>query len=357
MKYVIDPFLFSFKDNMNKKEVIKYVEELSLFDKWWKCHKDEMYTISEMDDLLYNNDFYPAVEKLAPLLEQYDTDYEYKDISKMMLHYIEQTNYLDDIVDSELLDKKSVELDSSVKKILSKRPEDFQESFLNIVWLLTRNKIVDSSNEIEEFAVFAKDISQDVHANIKYEKYDEKIDKDKIVDCCANVTIICHSSLNSFTHHALTPFYMWRYSNSRDDLDFGLRCRVLQEDQNDSIEDVNHNYTILLQESFYDDFCKNRYSQRPSDIRSALDSMMKAVKSIRQGKEHNMRVGPGGNDDYVFHGTYAGMRKNVTTSIKLHYWRKTPYNKFAKIGEHDFFDIPWEDDENLATPTSLIWAT
>lgn len=121
----------------------------------------------------------------------------------------------------------------------------------------------------------------------------------------------------------------------------------MQLDRLSSIDDIEKHYHFLLQNSFYQDFCDNHYASRPKDIGSAIDSITKAIKNIRHGKEHNMRVGPGANDDYLYHGKnpnkYSGMRKNVTTSIKLHYWKRTPYYRFAKIGEHDFYDLPWED--------------
>lgn len=354
MKYVIDPFLFSFSDKMSEDELLNYVDTLSRFDKWWKCHKEDMYTFSDMETLLYDNGFFPVVEKLAPLLEQYDSDIEYRDISRMMNHYIDQTSFIDIIQDSELLEKKSITLDASTQASIKKRPQDFQEAFNDVLWHIIRNNIVDQNNEIESYIVFVKDIDQAITVDVNYEQYEENGDEEVLADKNTQVIINCHSTVDNFFADSQTPFYLWRYAQNRDDLDFGLRCRVFQEDRLKNISDVNKKYTIYLQDSFYEDYFDNRYSNRPSDIRSALDSMMKAVKSIRHGKEHNMRIGPGGNDPYVFHGDYAGMRKNVTTSIKLHYWRKTPYNKFAKIGEHDFFDIPWEDDINLSTLTSTL---
>lgn len=342
MKYIIDSYIFSFREDMQKEELEGYLQTISDLDKWWKNHREEIYVMSNISSILFEHGFYPLKEKLAPLLKKYDSDFEYRDIQRMLNHYIEQTSFIDDICTKEYIEKTQETYKTNVDVVIADRPEAFQMSFFDLMWFVFCLHVIEN-NEIDSYIVFSKPIDKPILIEYNYEYINLDKDPEILMSEKSEVTITCHSSLDSFQRDRNTPFLLWRYSICKSDLDIGLRCKILQEEKLDNIEDIEKKYHFSFQDSFYKDFCDNRYANRPSDINSALDSMLKVILDIRHGKEHNMRTSMGGNAPYVFHGDYAGMRKNITTSIKLHYWKKTPYYQFAKIGEHDFFDIPWED--------------
>ena len=105
MRYIIDSYIFSFRENMQKEELEGYLQTISDLDKWWKNHRGEIYVMSNISSILFEHGFYPLKEKLAPLLAKYDSDFEYRDIQRMLNHYIEQTSYIDDICRTEYIEK------------------------------------------------------------------------------------------------------------------------------------------------------------------------------------------------------------------------------------------------------------
>lgn len=341
MKYIIDSYLFSFKENMSQEELEQYLYMLSELDKWWKNHRNEIYVKSDISNLLYEHGVYPFSGKLEPLLVKYDSDFEYKDISRILNHYLSQSYFIEDICKEEYIDKTFEIIETDITNEMAERPEDFKNSFRDLLWLVFSLHLIEDE-ELDSYVVFSKSIDKSISINYRYDCLDVK-NPDKIISSASKVSISCHSSLDSFLRNMTTPLLMWRYSICKHDLDFGLRCKLLQEEKFEKIVDIEEKYHFAFQDSFYKDYCDNRYASRPSDINSALDSIFKVIINVRHGNEHNMRTGRGGNNPYVHHNDFIGMRKNITTSIKLHYWKNTPYYQFAKIGEHDFFDLPWEE--------------
>ncbi len=350
MKYIIDPYLFSFSENMTKDELDNYLHTILDMDKWWKCHKDESYVMSDMGSMLYEHGIYPMEDKLVPLLDKYkyESVLEYKDISRMLNRYLSQTNCIDVLCRKEYIERTAEEIDKDIETDINSRPTAFRDAFMDLMWNVFCLHLIEDK-EMASYVVFSKAMDKSISLRYNYERINNDVDPEKIIECSAIATINCHSSVDAFQRHSTTPFVMWKYSSSKSDLDFGLRCMVMQEGHYDCIADIDNTCHFMLQDSFYEDFCNNHYDSKDACINSALDSIFKVIKDIRHGKEHNMRTGRGGNDPYLYHkedtgASFSGMRKNVTTSIKLHYWKRTPYYKFAKIGEHDCFDLPWEDN-------------
>jgi hypothetical protein len=342
MKYIIDPYLFSFGEDMSEENLEQYIQTISDLDKWWKNHKEEMYVLSDMGDLLYKHEIYPIAEKLGPILLKYNSNFEYKDISRMLNRYLDRTNLIDEVCKAEYIEKTSEIIRTNIIEDIKERPQDFKDALKKLMWFVFCLHIIDN-NELDSYVVFSKSLNKEICVEYGYDSIDTDKDSTQIISKSSNAIIYCHSSLKSFQSNKNTPFLMWRYAQNKIDLDHGLRCKVLQEIGLTDIDDIDRSFHFVLQDSFYKDFCNNKYASRSSDIKSALDSMLKVVLNVRHGKEHNMRTGKGGNDPYLFHGDYIGMRKNVTTSIKLHYWKREPYYQFANIGEHDFYALTWED--------------
>lgn len=343
MKYILEPLLFAFDQDTSEDELVEYLRELLNLDDWWTNHKNEMYVLSNTGDVLCENGYYPLIDSLKPLLDKYGIDFiSYKDIGKMLDKYLNKSKYIDVECSEQMIGLTEWSYEKPLTADVSNRPKVLHEQFENVLWNVACMRMI-KEDDAESYVTFAKGISEDVNVKFKYETIDSVDGTDVLVEKEERAVIYCKSSLSDFLKDAKTPFLIWRFAESKDDLDLGVRISVYQTKNMTSLEETYANCDFTIQDSFYGDYCENRYAERPSDIVSAIDSLTKVVNNVRHGKEHNMRTGPGGNNPYVFHGDFAGMRKNVTTSIKLHYWKKTPVYKFSKIGEHDFFDIPWED--------------
>lgn len=343
MKYILEPLLFAFDPKASEDELTEYLYELLNLDDWWEEHKDEIYVMSNMGQTLLENNYYPYVESLKPMLDGYGIDFiSYKDVSKLLDKYLRKSHFIDKDCEDVMIGNTGQKFSQPIKSDISKRPKEMHEEFLKLLWFVFCLRLI-KNDEDETYVVIAKDISESLKVEFKYETFEDVNGKPGIVPHKKNAEISCKSSLSDYLKDAKTPFLIWKYSESKNDIDLGLSIAVLQAENMTCLQDAYTNSKFVIQNSFYEDYCDNHYSERPKDIVSAIDSMVKVIEDIRHGDEHNMRTGPGGNNPYVFHGEYAGMRKNVTTSIKLHYWKNKPSYRFAKIGEHDFYDLPWED--------------
>lgn len=98
----------------------------------------------------------------------------------------------------------------------------------------------------------------------------------------------------------------------------------------------------MLQDSFYEDYCNGHYKSKDQEIDSTIRSIMDAVTEHNMAKVHAIRTGKSGNDPQLKINNYGAQRRNITTSIKLAYWKKGRELKFANMREHDFFEPTWE---------------
>lgn len=101
-------------------------------------------------------------------------------------------------------------------------------------------------------------------------------------------------------------------------------------------------YNFKIQESFYQDYCEGHYKSRDSDIRSTIQSVTDAVTDSNLHKMHAIRTGAKGNNPPLVIQGYDAQRRDITTSIKLAYWKKGREYKIANMREHDFFEPTWE---------------
>ena len=105
---------------------------------------------------------------------------------------------------------------------------------------------------------------------------------------------------------------------------------------------VYENYNFVLQDSFYEDYQNGHYRSKDQEIRSTIQSVTDAVTEQNMAKVHAIRTGKGGNDPQLMINDYGAQRRDITTSIKLAYWKKGRELKFANMREHDFFEPTWE---------------
>lgn len=342
MRYVIDPFMFALNNDASEDEFNAFIDHILALDEWWSSHEQEIYTLSTAGELLAERDCYPYFEKLKPLLETYDSDVDFKDVCTVLERYLEKSHSIDEECRREYIGKKAERMENRMLADCDRWAEYERQTYFDLLWYVFVLHLIDKV-DMSAFVVFARGVDEIIRMKYSYECINTQIDVNDTISKTETVSIQCFSSFFAFIQHPKTAFLMWQQAQSKEDLYWGLYLYVMREKGLRDFSMLRQVGEFSIQDSFYDDFCRNHYASRPSDINSALDSMAKVILNIRHGDTHNMRTGAGSNDPYLYHGEYAGMRKNVNKSIKLHYWKKPKCYRFAKIGEHDFFGFPWED--------------
>lgn len=102
---------------------------------------------------------------------------------------------------------------------------------------------------------------------------------------------------------------------------------------------------MVIQDSFYEEFCENSYATKETELKSAILACMYAVTNQNLGLVHDVRKSKcGGSGQFKVNG-YGAWRRNSTTSIKITYWKKKERFLFSDIAEHD--DIEPTQDHRL----------
>ena len=70
--------------------------------------------------------------------------------------------------------------------------------------------------------------------------------------------------------------------------------------------------------------------------------MTDAVTDQNLRKVHAIRTGKKGNDPQLKVMDFGAERRDITTSIKLAYWKKGRQYRMANMKEHDFVEPTWE---------------
>ena len=85
------------------------------------------------------------------------------------------------------------------------------------------------------------------------------------------------------------------------------------------------------------------YQSKDQDIRSTILAVTYTLTEQNMAKVHAIRTGKKGNDPQLVVDNYGAHRRDITTSIKLAYWKKGREYKIANMREHDFIEPTWEN--------------
>lgn len=341
MKYVIEPLLFSFENDISKEDLERYLIILQDFDDWWSSHKEQVYTLSDTDAILFANGYYPYEESLLPLLEKYGINYvSYKEIRIILDKYLNKSKKIDIICKenrSVIIEEKS-RIIKKVIKFTCNRPPVLHEELNKLLWYVFYYKLI-HNDEIDSYVIFVKGIIDNI--NLTFE-YNLLTDEGEIVSLKDDVIFNCKSSLVSFIEDKNTPFLLWRVCEDKSDLELGIRIKICQDKRLSKISDT-YICDFLIQDSFYKDYCDGHYKNQKSNIRSTINAIYYAITDGKLNLMHSIREGGpgGGNKDLIVNG-YAAKRRNITTSIKLAYWKKDNRYMIANMKEHDLVDISEE---------------
>lgn len=343
MKYVMEPMLFAFDQNLSERELTNYIDELLALDDWWSQHKEDMYIQDSTSDVLFFNNYYPTGDTLKPLLEQHHIGYiQYGDVERIIVKMLNKTKTIESLYDEPLLEMKDLTLKQPIAvKDEVKRPKELHEELLSLLWHIFLAHEIGECDE-KSFVIFTKGVSEIVSVEYKYEEYVEKNGNIVTEERNGSTEVSCMSSVGDFLSDGSTPFLLWKTAEKKDDLDLGIRVSLYQVKGESDLACVYSSYNFRIQNSFYEDYCSGHYNSKDQDIRSTIQAVTDALTDQNMRKVHAIRTGKHGNDPQLTVQDFDAQRRDITTSIKLAYWKKGREFKFANMREHDFFEPTWE---------------
>ena len=338
MKYFLEPLLFAVDETYSEKDFEKYIENLLKWGEWQREHKDDIYMLSSTETCLYENNYYPIASTIKTLMDKYDyKNINYDVVDKVIRKLIRKSVKIDKegLCDDSEYTNISIEPNEGIDD----RENSFNEQLFTLLWYTFG---LCNKGELEENAItlFTKGISGGINVKIDY----MEIADDQFQNKTSNLNCYCCGSINEYLSDTETPIRIWKQAHNKDDIDTGIRVAVYQDQKLKEFDDVYGNYDIVVQDSFYDEFCNNHYASKDNDLRSAILACMYAVTNQNRALMHDIRKSKcGGSSQLVVNG-YGAWRRNSTTSIKITYWKKKERFLLADIGEHDFIE-PTQDQK------------
>ena len=331
--------LFAFEQDLTKEQLVNYLEELLALDNWWDKYREDMFVQNTASDVLWANNYYPMADSLKPLMVKHGVDFiQYGDVNKIIDKMLSKSRCINSLYNAVCGMKSQTLMHPMNVQSEMKRPTELHNELMNLLWHVFMVHEVGGYDE-KSFVVITKGISDMINIEYVYEELDEHYElKERVGSSEVN----CKGSLEDFLNDIATPFLLWKTAERKDDLDLGIRVAVLQQNKEPDIASVYSNYDFMLQDSFYEDYCNGHYKSKDQEIDSTIRSIMDAVTEHNMAKVHAIRTGKSGNDPQLKINNYGAQRRNITTSIKLAYWKKGRELKFANMREHDFFEPTWE---------------
>ena len=339
MKYILEPMLFAFEQDLTKERLVEYLQELLALDDWWDRHREDMFVQNTTSDALWATNYYPMAASLKPLMVKHGIDFiQYGDVNKIIEKMLSKSGRIDSLYKA-VCGMKSQTLTRPMNvQLKMKRPLELHNELMKLLWHVFMAHVVGGYDE-KSFVVITKGISDIVSIKYVYEELDEHYELKERID---SSEVNCKDLLEDFLNDTATPFLLWKTALRKDDLDLGIRVAVMQQKGELDMASVYENYDFVLQNSFYEDYCNGHYQSKDQDIRSTIQSVTDAVTEQNMAKVHAIRTGKNGNDPQLKINDYGAQRRDITTSIKLAYWKKGREIKFANMREHDFFEPTWE---------------
>ncbi len=344
MKYVLEPMLFAFDQALSERELTDYLDELLTLDDWWDRHRNDMYIEGCTTDVLCKHNYYPTGDALKPLLAKHHIDYiQYGDVERIIVKMLNKSNCIESLYEKPLWDMKSQTLRQPMEVHPEvNRPKELHDELLGLLWHVFLASETGKCDE-KSFVIITKGVSGMVSVEYKYEEYGEVEGDVVAIERGGSSAVNCKCSLDDFLKDKDTPFFLWKTAEKKDDLDLGVRVSLFQVKGESDLDCVYSNYNFRIQNSFYDDYSNGHYMSKDSDIKSTIQAVTDALTDMNMRKVHAIRTGEHGNNPPLVKQGYDAQRRDITTSIKLAYWKKGREFKIANMKEHDFIDPTWED--------------
>ncbi len=335
--------LLALDKDASEREFRSFVKRVITWNRWIDEYPDDVYMISEADNLLATLNFYPVYPVFEELMKRYKVDYvKACDLNKSISKLLNKSKKIDLSEDGENIDS-GLECEK-VEVTNDTLPDDNRTklAFKKLLWY-TFCQCKKADNKIEEFVLFSKNLTKELTLKIQYFSFEEN--GNKLVECEAPVKLHCYSSLKKYFGSEDTSLSILSQTKTKGDIELALRVAIFKNGELKRVAESIDNYDFVIQDSFFDDFCTAHYPANKTVLNSMMESMSYTLLNKQMCKREDYRTGKGGNNGQMHHGGYYAWRRYVTTSIKMQYWQKDKRYKFANIREHDRFACVWEDDE------------
>ena len=174
MKYVLEPMLFAFDQDLSKQELTEYLEELQTLDEWWDLHRNEMYVQDTTGEALWNNNYYPMADTLKPLMEKHDIDFiQFGDVNRIIDKMLNKTKNIESLYGGlSGMKNRTLTRPMTVEQNV-KRPHEMDDELMNLLWHVFMAH-ESGGHEEKSFVVITKGVSDIVSVEYEYEILDEK---------------------------------------------------------------------------------------------------------------------------------------------------------------------------------------
>lgn len=279
------------------------------------------------------------VNTLKPLMTKHSIDFiQFGDVNRIIDKILNKSGRIESLYDDHCGMKRQTLVEELKVQPEVTRREELNDELMKLLWQVFMAHEVGGYDE-KSFVVITKGISEIVSVEYEYEEIDESIE---LQEKKATSAVNCKKSLNDFLKDKASPFLLWKTAEKKEDLDLGIRLSLFQVQEEKNLNCVYFNYNFKIQDSFCKDYINGHYKSKDSDIKSTIQAVTDALRDQNMRKVHAIRTGPEGNNPPLVVQDYFAQRRDITTSIKLAYWKKGRVFKIANMKEHDFFEPTWE---------------
>lgn len=348
MKYLLDPTVFALDENISERDFKVYITRLLLWDKWLKMYPEDIYVLSNTEEILYSLNYFPVYPVFDSLMKKHNINYTQADLLNQAIQRLLQKAKTIDKVKGRKVDDDVIFVDIKIDKEADwqSHPVPLRNALKKMMWCLYCRCLYSEEN-IDTFVVFGKNQEGYVNMEVVYKTIVQEKDELKEIVNKDKVKVLYRPSLASYFKNKSTPVDILTKSDSVEDLNLAIRVSVYQNGQLPKIMEAFDNYDFKIQDSFHKDYTTNHYLSQPTFLSSFKDSMSHSLLNMNLNDLEDFRTGKGGNNPQKKHPTNSGVweawRWKVTESVSFQYWRIKDKYKFANIGEHDYYVCKWEN--------------
>lgn len=329
---------FALNENFTEVEFLMFLKRLYEWRDWLKSNPNDIYILSDTTEILAEQNLYPVGEILKKLAKNYKVaSAQAADLEQFMTNLLRQAQKIDSLCEACELDLEKVEIPKKTDVQLPERAKKIDEGLSKLLWFTNCHKEIKESHD-GSYVVFANDMTGQYEVEMTGSKLVEQDEEVSVVEEKKRMQINFKTSIKEFLKDENTPVLICQNIENKGDLDFAIRVSIYQYKKLKKLGDAYMGFSFYVQDSFFKDFCRNRYPDKESVLRSLMEAMPHTVMNVNLAQRHPLRTGKGGNNPQrkSHDKTYLAWRRFVTSSIKMHYWQKDDDFWFANIDEHDF---------------------
>lgn len=345
MKYILDPMLFALQDGISERDFNLFVRRLMMWDRWQEDHPEDVYVLSNTIECLSDCGCYPSYHVFKPLLKKYQIRHcSAADIDRTINKLLTQAHKIDQCankrVDDELIFQR-VRIKGYPH--VAARTGRMKRALDRLLWCIYCQMQRQAARR-EEFVVFIQGVQGEVSFEVEFDTIEERAGMPVEVHHQEVARVPSCSSLKEFFADEAMTLRLLRLTKERADLMLAIRTAIYQHGQLKKMYDAFDHYDFYIQHSFMKDFHEAHYETNQSLQKSLMLAMSHTLLNLNMAQREDYRTGKGGNDGQLGCKGFVAWRRYVTQSVKMQYWQKEKYYRFANVKEHDIFVCEWEED-------------